>query len=124
MLSDVGLRTPVLLNFLFTKIRCNFLKELVRKTKFDPGFKNQCQCVIKILTVLIKDICLKMSSDTSPVLPIFCDLCGKDFNSVESATVHFSFKRHWTIRNLSEKPAIFLPGEERRLNQLHKLLLI
>lgn len=50
------------------------------------------------------------SAGLSPILPIFCDVCAQDFNSVDTAVTHFTFKKHWTVRNSCVKPAIFIPA--------------
>ena len=65
-----------------------------------------------IHNITANQICLIMSSaGLSPILPIFCDVCAQDFNSVDTAVTHFTFKKHWTVRNSCVKPAIFIPGK-------------
>ena len=70
-----------------------------------------------ILKITANQICLKMSSaGLSPILPIFCDVCAQDFNSVDTAVTHFTFKKHWTVRNSCVKPAIFIPGKTFKIH--------
>ena len=60
------------------------------------------------------------SAGLSPILPIFCDVCAQDFNSVDTAVTHFTFKKHWTVRNSCVKPAIL----EKHLSQHFRIIVI
>ena len=87
-----------------------FKSILLLQSKHGPNKVALLQVIIHKITA--NQICLNMSSaGLSPILPIFCDVCAQDFNSVDTAVTHFTFKKHWTVRNSCVKPAIFIPGK-------------